>query len=84
MILAVIFGAMTGRKAGQMLAEKGIYVKHLGIGWNEWRYFWNLWNHEHEWDKTKVEDYVATGTEPGFLKIKSDSSVCSTDNEFGC
>src|SRR3989338_8465778 len=23
---------MTGRKVGQMLADKGIYVKHLGIG----------------------------------------------------
>ena len=34
---------MTGRKIGKMLAENGIYVKHLGIGWNEWRYFWNLW-----------------------------------------
>ena len=30
---------MTGRKIGKMLAENDIYVKHLGIGWNEWRYF---------------------------------------------
>src|SRR3989344_1204903 len=37
---------MTGRKIGKILVEKGIYVKHLVIGWNEWRYFWNLWNHE--------------------------------------
>ncbi|MFQ5621159.1 MAG: rhodanese-like domain-containing protein [Candidatus Nanoarchaeia archaeon] len=29
---------MTGRKVGKILAEKGIYVKHLGVGWNEWRY----------------------------------------------
>ena len=39
---------MTGRKIGQLLVENGIYVKHLGIGWNEWRHFWTLWNHEHE------------------------------------
>jgi len=37
---------MTGRKIGKMLAEKEIYVKHPNIGWNEWRYYWNLWNHE--------------------------------------
>lgn len=49
---------MTGRKVGKILAESGIYVKHLGIGWNEWRYSWNSWNHEYEWDITNVSDYI--------------------------
>ena len=49
---------MTGRKMGKLLAEHEIFVKHLAIGWNEWRYFWTQWNHEHEWGNTKVEDYV--------------------------
>lgn len=77
---------MTGRKIGQMLAEHNIYVKHLGIGWNEWRYFWNLWNHEHEWDQTKVEDYVGKGTEPGTPKKKNVDPLtpCSQDDTFGC
>jgi rhodanese-related sulfurtransferase len=56
---------MTGRKIGQLLAHSGIYVKHLGIGWNEWRYHWTLWNHPHEWNTTRAEDYVARGTQPG-------------------
>ncbi|MEM4369161.1 MAG: rhodanese-like domain-containing protein [Candidatus Woesearchaeota archaeon] len=75
---------MSGRKIGKMLAENGIYVKHLGIGWNEWRYFWNLWNHEHEWNTTSVENYIATGKEPGTPKIKVNSTACQIDNEFGC
>lgn len=77
---------MTGRKIGKMLTEHGIYVKHLGIGWNEWRYYWNLWNHELEWDQTKVEDYVVTGKEPGKPKKKSTNPLapCSLDNTFGC
>lgn len=25
-----------------------IQVKTLNIGWNEWRHFWTLWNHEYE------------------------------------
>lgn len=77
---------MTGRKVGQMLVEHDTYVKHLGIGWNEWRYFWNLWNHEHEWDKTTVKDYVATGSEPGTAKRKEGSPLtpCSADSQFGC
>jgi len=58
---------MTGRKIGKMLAEKDIYVKHLGIGWNEWRYFWKTWNHEHEWNSTRVEDYVTKGSVPGMF-----------------
>ena len=75
---------MTGRKIGQMLAENGIYVKHLGIGWNEWRYFWTLWNHPHEWNVTDVNDYVISGKEPGIPKLKVNSAVCPIDNQFGC
>lgn len=75
---------MTGRKIGKMLAENDIYVKELGIGWNEWRHFWTLWNHEHEWDVTNVEDYIATGEDPGTPKTRGDSTVCPIDNQFGC
>lgn len=75
---------MTGRKIGKLLAENGIYVKHLGIGWNEWRYFWNSWNHEHEWDTTNVEDYIASGKEPGIPKIKDNSQGCPIEGDFGC
>lgn len=74
---------MTARKVGKMLAEHGIYVKALGIGWNEWRYFWELWNHEHEWDQTDVEDYVVSGKQPGTPILKVNSSVC-LPGEFGC
>jgi len=52
---------MSGKKIGKMLVENGIYVQQLGVGWNEWRYFWTLWNHEHEWDQTNVEDYIVSG-----------------------
>ncbi len=75
---------MTGRKIGQMLAEHGIYVMLLGVGWNEWRYYWGLWNHEHEWNITNVEDYVSSGKEPGILKERANSTTCPTENEFGC
>ncbi len=76
---------MTGRKVGKMLAEQGIYVKHLGIGWNEWRYFWNLWNHEHEWNTTVVEDYISSGKEPGKPKLKVNATAaCPISGEFGC
>jgi len=75
---------MTGRKVGSMLVENDIYVKHLGIGWNEWRYSWTSWNHPHEWNITKVEDYISTGAEPGAPKVKENSIACPIDNEFGC
>lgn len=74
---------MTGRKVGQMLAEHGIYVQHLGIGWNEWRHFWTLWNHEHEWNATKAEEYVATGSEPGAFTGAPAINPCS-EGQFGC
>ena len=74
---------MTGRKIGKMLAENGIYVKHLGIGWNEWRYFWNLWNHDGE-APTNVLDYVVSGKEPGVPKgIKELPSPCG-EGDLSC
>ncbi len=74
---------MTGRKVGKMLAEEGIYVKTLDIGWNEWRHFWTLWNHEHEWKTTKPEDYVVKGTEPGTPTQREAPSPCGA-GEFTC
>ena len=75
---------MTGRKVGKMLVDNGIYVKHLGIGGNEWRYHWDLWNHEHEWDVTDVEDYIYSGPEPGVIEGADATEVCDIKNEFGC
>lgn len=75
---------MTGRKIGKMLAEHGIYVKHLGIGWNEWRYFWSLWNHEHEWNITGVENYIGRGEDPGVPKTTNNSKACPIGGDFGC
>lgn len=75
---------MTGRKVGNMLAEHKIFVKELGVGWNEWRYFWTLWNHPHEWETTNPEEYVATGTTPGTPIVREKREVCPINNEFGC
>ncbi|MCC6639088.1 rhodanese-like domain-containing protein [Candidatus Falkowbacteria bacterium] len=74
---------MTSRKVGDMLAKEGIYAKHLNIGWNEWRYFWNLWNHEHEWNATKAEDYIMKGKEPGTPQIRDYDYKCG-DGELSC
>jgi len=67
---------MTNRTIGLTLAKEGVYVKQMSIGWNDWRYFWTLWNHKHEWGKIYSEDYVARGTEPGILKKKETPSPC--------
>lgn len=75
---------MTGRKIGKMLTEQGIYVKHLGIGWNEWKYDWNAWNHEHEWAVTKSEDYIVSGKEPGTPKKPEFSNPCPIGGDAGC
>jgi len=75
---------MTGRKIGAMLADHGIYVKHLGIGWNEWRYDWTMWNHEHEWNQTEAQDYLFFGPEPGEPLSKTGSKACPIEGEFGC
>ena len=73
---------MTGRKVGKLLAQNGIFVKSLNIGWNEWRYFWNLWNHDGE-TPTEYKDYVVSGKEPGKPKVKDSFSPCR-QGELGC
>jgi|TARA_Y100000310_G_scaffold83234_1_gene79925 rhodanese-related sulfurtransferase len=75
---------MTGRKIGKILADHGIYVKSLGVGWNEWRYFWTMWNHQHEWQDTNVEDYVISGPEPGTPKIDPDYISPCIEGAFDC
>ncbi len=73
---------MTGRKIGKLLSEHDIYVKHLGIGWNEWRYSWNLWNHDGE-TPTDVKEYIVSGKESGKPMIKDTFSPCKV-GELGC
>lgn len=75
---------MTGRKVGNILAENNIYVKELNVGWNEWRHFWTLWNHEHEWDITNPEEYIVSGPEPGTPTIRVDREACPIEGELGC
>ena len=76
---------MTGRKVGNMLAEHEIYVKELGVGWTEWRYFWTLWNHPHEWETTSPEEYVVSGAEPGTPTVRDNRKACPINqSEFGC
>jgi hypothetical protein len=76
---------MTGRKVGNILAKNSIYVKELGIGWNEWRYFWTLWNHPHEWDTTSPEEYVVSGADPGIPENRTDGrKSCPIEGGLGC
>lgn len=73
---------MTGRKIGKMLAEHDIYVKLLGVGWNEWRYYWDLWNHDGE-VKVPSEDYVVSGPDPGVPEVRELPSPCG-EGDFSC
>jgi rhodanese-related sulfurtransferase len=75
---------MTGRKVGKIVADDGIYVKHLGVGWNEWRYDWESFNHPHEWDVTSPEDYVTSGEEPGMLDSSLVGTGCPIEGGLGC
>ena len=76
---------MTGRKVGKVLADNEIYVKHLGIGWNEWRYHWTIWNHAHEWQETDVLDYVISGSDLGEMEGVKKVKGCGVDGGgLGC
>lgn len=76
---------MNGRKAGDFLAQNGVFVKEMTIGWNEWRYGWEMWNYETEWATYKVEDFTATGSEPGEVPASAKSiKPCGVEGELSC
>jgi rhodanese-related sulfurtransferase len=81
---------MTGRNVGRLLAENGIYVKELAVGWNDWRYDWNAWNYPSEWADVEVLDYIASGSEPGKFDVNAfnfdgkNSTTCAIENSLSC
>ncbi len=76
---------MNGRKAGNFLAENGIYVQEMTVGWNEWRYGWEMWNYDTEWDDHQVEDYVIAGSEPGTPTVsEEEDSGCPIGGSLSC
>jgi rhodanese-related sulfurtransferase len=76
---------MNGRKVGNFLANNGVFVKELTIGWNEWRYNWRTWNYDTEWDTYDVDDFWVAGTEPGGVPDSGKSiTPCSIEGELSC
>ena len=76
---------LNGRKVGNFLAENGIYVKEMTVGWKEWRYNWEGWNYDTEWGDTDVMDYVIAGNQPGTPKVRKDGrGGCKLEGGFSC
>ena len=76
---------LNGRKVGNFLAENGIYVKEMTVGWNEWRYDWQGWNYDTEWSSTDVMDYVIAGSQPGVPMVRKDADeTCPLEGGFSC
>lgn len=68
---------MLGKQVGGVLANSGIEVIDLNIGWSEWKYYWGIWNPGEE-AKVGV-DYL----EKGSNDINVVPEVCR-EGEFGC
>ena len=79
---------LRGRKVGRELADSGVYVKELGIGFNDWKNFWRQWNYESEWSGININEYIQTGETPGKFAnpIEKDllDSGCSADAKYSC
>ncbi len=82
-IIAYCYSAacMVTRKAGTMLADNGVYIKHLNIGWYEWKYYWTMWNGE---DGNKSEDFITVGTEPGAMENSNKPLSPCGEGDFSC
>lgn len=72
---------MLGRQTGQVLAAHNIFVKELGIGWSEWKYYWGLWNPGENPEKGK--EYITTSSDAE-KSIPAPLMAPCTAGEFGC
>ncbi len=79
---------MLAKHVWLMLAKQGIYVHELNVGWNEWRYQWDLWNGEGTSKTVDINNYIEW-TE---VKISSGTTLsgglnitpCTADWLAGC
>lgn len=80
---------MLAKHVGLMLAKQWIHVHELNIGWNEWRYQWDLWNGEGTSKSVNVMDYLewTAVTQSGSSHTKSGVGLiapCTADGLAGC
>ncbi len=81
---------MRGKKMGRELALNGIYVKELGVGFNNWKNYWKTWNYENEWEHIDINDFIVAGENPGQYYVdpkiqqKKLEEGCSILGEYGC
>ena len=72
-----------GRQVGQTLANNGIYVKELDVGWSELRYHWDLWNPGVK--VTDGEKYIVKGTStPSTDSTGTPIPAPCVSGQFGC
>lgn len=71
-----------GRTIGKLLAEHGMYVNELDVGWSEWRYHWDLWNPGQ--DPSVGKNYVVTSSSSATLNGDTQLPSPCTAGQFGC
>ncbi|GAB0174550.1 MAG: hypothetical protein HHAS10_04290 [Candidatus Altimarinota bacterium] len=78
---------MLAKHVGLMLAEEGIQVHELNIGWNEWRNEWDLWNGEGTSKNIDISTYLE-GSNVQYIKQNQSGSIdikpCTKDGLTGC
>lgn len=77
---------MNGRKVGNLLAQNGIYVHELTIGYNEWEFHPETWNYPQEAGTYDIDDYISRGSAPGepITNLESLSDGCGVEGELSC
>jgi len=60
----IIYGdtssSVLSKETALLLIEKGIDVRLMSVGWNEFRHFRNLWVPESQWNTIDVNKYIQT------------------------
>ena len=79
---------MLAKHVWLMLVKAGINVQELNIGWNEWRYEWDLWNGNGTSKSININDYLEWTDVKKDTTTKTNSGIiiaaCTADWLAGC
>lgn len=84
LIYCYSYACTLGRKTGKTLAQHGISVKEMTVGYGDWERLHHVWNNPGE--VYDIEDYIERSDQPGELKPSPAflSRPCSENAAYSC
>lgn len=84
LIYCYSYACTLGRKTGKTLAQHGISVKEMTVGYGDWERLHHIWNNPGE--VYDIENYIERSDQPGELKPSPEflNRPCNENAAYSC